>query len=167
MSHDQIIPRFQHHYRRIDLSRSRKGKDFGSGFYLNADKEQSRGIAVRTTRIMKTGIPTVNSYLSDDTILSSDSDLKIKVFDGYSPEWAEFVLKNRENISDTPVHPYDIVVGPIADDTVGVQINRYILGYIDVETLIEDLKFKGSRAVQYFFGTEKAISLLKNDGYER
>lgn len=62
---------------------------------------------------------------------------------------------------DTPAHPYDIVVGPIADDTVGVQIRRFTNGYIPMNVLIEELRFRGNHAVQYFFGTESAIKFLK------
>lgn len=67
---------------------------------------------------------------------------------------------NRKNTSDTPAHPYDIVIGPIANDTVGVQIRRFIMGYISMERLIEELKYRGNHSVQYFFGTPKAINLL-------
>jgi hypothetical protein len=86
--------------------------------------------------------------------------LKIKIFDDYCSEWADFIVMNRKNNSDIQAHPFDIVIGPIADDSVGVQIRRYILGYISTEKLIEELRFYGNRAVQYFFGTEKAIKLL-------
>ena len=67
---------------------------------------------------------------------------------------------NRKNVSEIPAHPYDIVVGPIANDTVGVQIRRFIMGYISIERLIEELKYRGNHSVQYFFGTEAAIHLL-------
>lgn len=36
----------------IDLTRSRSGKDFGCGFYLNPDKQQAMDMAVRTTQRM-------------------------------------------------------------------------------------------------------------------
>lgn len=75
----------------------------------------------------------------------------IKIFPDYSEEWAEFVVRNRKNISDIPSHPYDIVIGPIADDTVGVQIRRYIMGYLSSPRLVEELKYRGDRASQYFF----------------
>jgi hypothetical protein len=68
---------------------------------------------------------------------------------------------NRNNNTDTPTHPYDIVIGPIADDTVGVQIRRFVNGYIPMNTLIEELRFRGNHAIQYFFGTERAIQFLK------
>lgn len=144
----------------IDLSLSKKGKDFGSGFYLNPDKNQAFKMAMRTSLISSYGIPVVNAFLFDDSVLTN-SDLRVKTFEDYSEEWVKFVLLNRKNKSATPAHPYDIVIGPIADDTVGVQIRRFTEGYIDTERLIEELRFKGSKAIQYFFGTEKAISYLK------
>ena len=143
----------------IDLSLSRKGKDFGCGFYLNANRQQAMDMAIRTTQRMRSGTPTVTAYLFDESILNQ-SELNIKIFDDYSVEWAEFVLMNRKNTSDTPAHPYDIVIGPIANDTVGVQIRRFIMGYISMERLIEELKYRGNHSVQYFFGTPKAINLL-------
>lgn len=87
--------------------------------------------------------------------------MKIKIFEDYTTDWADFILMNRKNLSEEPVHQYDIVVGPIADDTVGVQIRRYIMGYISIEKLIEELKYRGNHSVQYFFATESAIKLLK------
>ena len=148
------------HIEQIDLSLSRKGKDFGCGFYLNANRQQAVDMAIRTTQRMRSGTPSVTSYMFDESILEK-TELNVKVFEDYSIEWAEFVLANRKNTSDTPIHSYDIVIGPIANDTVGVQIRRYVMGYIGMEKLIEELKYRGNRSVQYFFGTPKAINLLK------
>jgi hypothetical protein len=145
----------------IDLAFSRKGKDFGKGFYLNPDMGQAMDMAERTARILSCGAPTINSYFFDENLLSDDEELNVKIFDDYSAEWADFVIKNRRNESEEPVHHYDIVIGPIADDTVGVQIHRYLLGYIGVDVLVDELRFGGSRSVQYYFGTEKAIGCLK------
>ena len=64
------------------------------------------------------------------------------------------------HLSDTPAHSFDIVIGPIADDTVGLQMRRYIQGYISIERMIEELRFN-KPSIQYFFGTEKAVELLK------
>lgn len=100
-----------------------------------------------------------SQHFDDDE--ASKKGLNIKVFPDYSEEWAEFVVMNRKNNSDVPAHPYDIVIGPIADDTVGVQIRRYIMGYISAFELVKELRFKGDHAVQYFFGTPKAVELLK------
>lgn len=145
----------------IDLTLSKKGKDFGKGFYLNADRDQAHNMAVRTANRMQTGIPTVNTYLFDESILQNSTSLNIKIFEDYDEEWAEFVLMNRRNTTDEQTHQFDIVIGPIANDTVGVQISRFMLGYIEMPKLIEELRFRGNHAMQYFFATERAINLLK------
>ncbi len=35
------------------------------------------------------------------------------------------------------------------------------MGYLSASALVEELRFKGNNAIQYFFGTQKAIELLK------
>ena len=146
---------------KIDLYRSRKGKDFGCGFYLNPNKEQAMEMAVRTSQRMQEGEPIVNAYLFDDSLLYNQRmSLSVKIFEDYSVEWAEFILKNRKNLTSHPIHSYDIVVGPIANDTVGLQMRRFIQGYIGIERMIEELRFH-KPAIQYFFGTEKAINYLQ------
>lgn len=144
----------------IDLSRSKRGKDFGQGFYLNANPDQAMEMAYRTTRFLNVGAPTLSCFEFDEDE-AAKRGLNIKIFPAYSEEWAEFVVMNRKNNSDTPAHPYDIVIGPIADDTVGVQIRRFIMGYLSASALVEELRFKGDHAVQYFFGTQKAVNLLR------
>lgn len=144
----------------IDLSRSKRGKDFGQGFYLNANPDQAMEMAARTTRFLNEGTATLSCFEFDED-KAIKSGLNIKVFSDYSEEWAEFVVMNRKNNSEVPAHPYDIVIGPIADDTVGVQIRRFIMGYLSASALVEELRFKGNHAVQYFFGTPKAVELLK------
>ena len=143
----------------INLSKSKLGKDFGKGFYLNPNFDQAYKMAVRAKKINKEGSEIVSAFEFEDNILTK-SELKVKIFSDYSKEWADFVVANRNNKSDTPIHPYDIVIGPIADDNVGTQIYRYSRGFIDINKLITELKFE-EKAIQYFFGTENAIKLLK------
>lgn len=40
-------------------------------------------------------------------------------------------------------------------------MRRYIMGYLSATALVEELKFRGDHAVQYFFGTPEAVELLK------
>ena len=143
----------------IDLKRGRKGKDFGQGFYLSADIMQAQMMAERTVDREEAGKATLTIYEFDDSILFNPSDLKVLLFDGYSKEWAEFIMLNRRNKTDKQVHDYDIVYGPIADDKVGLQISRYQLQYIPMDELIRQLSFIRP-TFQYFFGTERAIRLL-------
>lgn len=149
----------------IDLSLSKRGKDFGCGFYLNENANQALGMAKRTTRLLGCGTPTLSCF-EFDIEKAEAAGLNIKIFPEYSVEWAEFIVENRKNATVTQAHDYDIVIGPIADDTVGVQIRRFIMGYISPETLIKELIFKGDNAIQYFFGTERSLKFLKKHLYE-
>lgn len=144
---------------KIRLDLCRPGKDFGKGFYLNPNYQQAYKMAVRTTRISRSGVEIVSVFEFDENLLNNP-DLNVKVFPDYSEEWAEFIIENRRNQSDTSIHDFDIVVGPIADDTVGLQLSRFMEGYISLPVLVQELKFSGDKAIQYFFGTEKAIKLL-------
>jgi hypothetical protein len=81
-------------------------------------------------------------------------------FPRVSVEWAKFVLDNRDIEHKGFSHDYDIVIGPVADDTVAFQLRRYLLGGISLENLVQELEFKGLNS-QYFFGTKLAISKLK------
>ena len=144
---------------RIDLSIGRKGKDFGQGFYLSPNIAQAQRMAQIAVEREGFGTPTVTTYLFDEKCLN-DGSISYKQFDSYTTEWAQFIVANRQNRTNTPVHQFDIVYGPIANDRVGVQVQRYMQHYIDAERLVEELKFV-SVTYQYFFGTERAIQLLK------
>jgi hypothetical protein len=141
----------------VDLSRGRRGKDFGKGFYANPDYMQAVEFCSNVVRREGSGIPTVTSFEFDESALDM---LNIKRFDGYTQEWAEFILMNRNNISDKPAHDFDIVIGPIADDGVGTQIRRLSRGFITFDAFLDELKYS-KVSIQYFFGTEEAIKYLK------
>lgn len=106
------------------------------------------------------GKPVVNAFDFDESYLK-DPSLKVKIFKEYDNEWADFIFANRNNSTSACVHNYDIVIGPIANDRVGIQIRRYMEKEIDLPTLIERLKYMKGITIQYYFGTERAISLLK------
>ena len=141
----------------VDLARGRRGKDFGKGFYANPDYMQAVAFCSNVIRREGTGIPTVTSFEFDEFALDV---LNVKRFEGYSKEWAEFILMNRNNTSDEPAHQFDIVIGPIADDGVGTQIRRLSRGFITFDAFLEELKYS-KVSIQYFFGTEEALKYLK------
>lgn len=143
----------------IDLSKSRPGKDFGKGFYLSEDKSQATAMAESKVAFLG-GEPVVTSFEFDEKNLSSNL-LKIKIFEAYTEEWARFVYDNRENFSDVPIHDFDIVYGPIANDRVGAQIRNFKNGSIDIDELLRRIKFLKGITFQYYFGTEAAIKTLR------
>lgn len=102
----------------------------------------------------------MQEYLFDESLLTGEV-LRYREFDGYTQEWAEFILANRANRGEAPVHDYDIVYGPIANDNVGQQMRNLIEQNIDLATFLERLKYKKGITYQYFFGTERAIKHLK------
>ena len=142
----------------IDLTRCRPNKDFGQGFYLTDDYGQAHDMAERRCAFEETGSPIVQRYEFDDRLLT-DTEMKVRVFDGVSAEWAEFILQNRM-AKGKRMHDYDIVVGPVADDGVVFQLNLYMQRLITIEALVRELTYRKINR-QYFFGTERAIKNLK------
>ncbi|MBO7571190.1 MAG: DUF3990 domain-containing protein [Bacteroidales bacterium] len=142
-----------------DISYSKPFKDFGKGFYLSDNYEQANEMASQKVRQFHTGEPIVSMFNFDEKLLES-KDLNVKIFPDYSEEWATFVINNRDENISQPVHDYDIVYGPIADDGVTFQLRRYLGGVISLSRLVEELKFAKGITFQYFFGTNKALQKL-------
>jgi len=143
-----------------DLIHSKPFKDFGSGFYLSPDKQQAWDMAFQKVNQTQEGKAEVSEFLFDETAMISSS-LKVLSYPDYSEEWALFVLKNRDKNVLHPVHDYDIVYGPIADDGVTYQLRRYEGGVISLPRLVEELKYAKGITFQYYFGTERALQQLK------
>ncbi len=145
---------------KIDLSKGAVDKDFGKGFYLTDIRSQAEEMAKRRARIAGIGEPIVTGFFFDDAFLNN-TELKVKVFP-HEPceEWAEFVYANRHSSETGYHHSYDIVVGPVADDGVAYQLERYHEGAIDLSTLAKELRYKKLNR-QFFFGTERAIEKLR------
>lgn len=141
----------------IHLEKSLPYKDFGKGFYLTDIKEQARQMAKRTAKIHG-GKPIVNTYSFDKTHLTNET-LNIKIFDKPSEEWALFVMENRNKKGIHPIHAYDIVIGPVANDTMATQFRIFEDGFINSKELAKRIEYKHF-SNQFFFATEKAIILL-------
>lgn len=137
----------------IDLSRSRPYKDFGRAFYLSADKTQAQEMA-RFKILTAGGEEIVTAFQVEDL-----SSLNMLSFDAYTEAWAEFVYNNRDERQNFS-HPYDVVYGPIANDTVGVQIRDLRERKISLEHFLENLKYHKGITFQYAFCTELAVSKL-------
>ena len=143
-----------------DLVHSKPFKDFGRGFYLSADKQQAWDMAFQKVSQTKEGKAEVTEFLFDEAVMSS-GELKVLCYPDYCEEWALFVLANRNRNHEQPIYDYDIVYGPIANDGVTFQLRRYEGGVISLPRLVEELKYAKGITFQYFFGTERALQLLK------
>ena len=141
----------------IDLTKGLRYKDFGKGFYLTPNRETACRMALKRARLFG-GTATLITYELDDCALQSD--LKVKVFpEKASVEWLLFVDANRDRNSQQPVHDYDIVVGPIADDGVVLQLTNYREGIYSPEEAARLLQDRYLDQ-QYYFGTERALNFL-------
>ena len=134
---------------------SKKAKDFGTGFYLSSDFEQTKKWANNVTNRRGVGKPLVSVYEVNEKYLKN---LDILEFKYPNNEWLHFISDNRKNIYVGK--DYDIVIGPVANDNTMPVINLFVSGFLDEEYAIKMLlpqKLKD----QYTFKTEKALQLLK------
>lgn len=120
-------------------------KDFGWGFYCTVLEPQ----AVRwATKFGTRGIVNIYSYNTSD-------QLNIKKFPELSDEWLDFIVACR---SGKP-HDYDVVEGPMADDTIFNYVQDFIDGNISREAFWALAKFKYPTH-QISFHTEKSLAAL-------
>lgn len=140
----------------IDLRKSRVGKDFGFGFYLTPDKKVAENQAKRRADL-EGGKPVVLCYEFDEDCIA---DYRVETFEGYSIRWAEFVKMNRDNRTRNQLHDFDIVIGPIADDDIGMQMRKFNAGRITINEFMKAIEWK-EVTIQYFFGTEQSLNLLR------
>lgn len=142
----------------IELAKCRPYKDFGKGFYLTDIRRQAERVAARTVRMFH-GEPTLTAFEFDlDSAVKQG--LKIKIFNSPDEEWARFVMANRDINVEQPSHDYDIVIGPVADDTIARLLRMFTENFISEEQLVKELTFSEVTS-QYFFHTEVAIKMLK------
>lgn len=124
-------------------------KDFYWGFYCTEFEKQ----AIRwATRFGKSGI--VNVYSFDES-----AELSVKCFPEMSDEWLDFIAACRTG----KPHNYDVVEGPMADDTIFNYVQSFVDGEISREAFWALAKFKHPTH-QISFHTAKALSALKFEG---
>lgn len=147
----------------IDLKKGLRHKDFGKGFYLTPDKTTAIRMAQKKARLFG-GEATLITYELDK--MAMNSDLNIKIFpEKASVEWLLFVDANRDRKNVEPIHDYDIIVGPIADDGVVLQLTNFREGIYSPEQAAELLQDRFLDQ-QYYLGTERALSFLHKTNVE-
>ena len=147
----------------ISLTIGLKFKDFGWGFYATPDRKTAVRMAHKKARLFG-GTPTLITYEFDEAALRSD--LKIKRFPEMATvEWFLFVDANRDRKNSKLIHDYDIVIGPIANDGVVLQLTNYREGIYSPEQAAQLLQDKYLDQ-QYYFGTERVLKYLHKTNVE-
>ena len=149
-----------------NLKKCRSKNDFGKGFYLTTNWKKAWQMAKRSTTIYG-GRITINTFLFYPK-KCKEKGLRIKEFEGFTTEWAKFILQNRESINFK--HDYDIVIGPVADAFISQEINLYLKKYgkdwleeNNLEHFISQISQFGLDYTQYCFCTQRAIDELIKD----
>lgn len=136
--------------------KSRPNKDFGRAFYLSADYNQALEMAEFKAEFAEAP-PVVNVYEFDEKFLRK---LNYKRFEAYTEEWAHFVYNHRTDPQGRTLHDFDVVYGPIANDTIGAQITRFKQGYITFKQFLKRIQYPKGITYQYAFCTQRAIDKL-------
>lgn len=100
-----------------EIRKTRYTKDFSWGFYCTNNFKQALRWANRGE-----GAPVINYYSYEP-----DDKLSILKFDYMTDEWLDFIAKCRRG----ETHQFDIVEGPMANDTIWNYVNDYLSGRIN------------------------------------
>lgn len=134
--------------------------DFGAGFYLTSSEKQATKWAKVVTRRRRKGEAVLNIYqISDESL----ADLKILNFETANGEWLDFVVNNRKELLFE--NAYDLVIGPVANDSTLPVIDNYMDGKYNKEEAVRRL-LPQNLTDQYAFLTDKALKLLTFEGSE-
>ena len=131
-----------------DLKIGRKNADFGQGFYLSADEDFSR----RWARSRSGQTTYLNVYELDL------SGLAVRRFTR-DEEWFGYIYANRRGQPDAYAE-YDVIIGPIANDTIYDTWGLLTSGLVDRETAVRILMI-GNAYEQTVIKTEKGAGALR------
>jgi hypothetical protein len=141
----------------IDLSKCEPYRDFGKGFYVTNIREQAEYWAERKGKDNDTEGYVTEFKFSETAFMYWK--FNVLRFDGYTEEWLDFVVMNRNRDLPVPAHDYDIVEGPVANDDVTRRIRFYLEGAISKEAFLEELKFF-KHTHQICFCTQRSLQAL-------
>ena len=128
-----------------EIRREKFYKDFYWGFYCTLLEPQALRWAVR---FGKPGVVNVYRYQANPA-------LRVKTFPEMTEDWLDFIAACR---SGQP-HDFDIVEGPMADDTIFTYVQDFIDGRISREAFWALAKFKHPTH-QISFHTARALSTI-------
>ena len=111
--------------------------DFGKGFYTTTNQKQAeRWAIIKKKRFGKKAKSIVTIYqISKELFIKKK--YRTKKFSVPDEEWLDFVFTNRK--IDKP-HNYDIVIGPVANDTLYATLSLYEANLLTKEETIKRLK---------------------------
>ena len=134
-----------------EIRKTKYTKDFSWGFYCTNNYEQAIRWANRGS-----GDPIINTYQYEP-----NEELRVMKFDIMTDEWLDFIASCRSG----KVHYYDIVEGPMANDTVWNYVNDFMDGKISRKQFWALAEFRYPTH-QISFHSIAALECLKFGGSE-
>ena len=131
----------------------RRNADFGQGFYLTPD----RAFSERWARVRPDRATYINSY----ELVTDGLEVKHLVRDA---EWFDYIYSNRSGRRDY-LDGYDVIIGPIANDTIYDTLGITTSGFLTREQAME-LLLIGPEYTQVTLKTEAAAAQLRFLGSE-
>ncbi|MDR1883356.1 MAG: DUF3990 domain-containing protein [Prevotella sp.] len=122
---------------------------------MEKDFEQAKKWSLLKQKRSGSAQAIVTGFWIDDGILQSP-DYKILFFESATKEWLDFVVNNRRG---TKIYDYEMVMGPVANDSLYATLLLFEQGILSVDAAIEQLKTH-TLFDRLSFHTEKAIALL-------
>jgi hypothetical protein len=141
----------------IDLSFSQVGKDFGSGFYVTKLRSQAEYWARKIGR-KKQNNGFVSEFYFDENLVEI-MKMKVLHFDAYTEDWLDFIVLNRQNLSERQAHDFDIIEGNVADDEVAARVFDYQNGLVSKKDFLKELEHKAPNH-QICFCTVQSLQAL-------
>ena len=124
----------------IDLSKGERYRDFGRGFYTTKFRLQAESWAKRTgAKHGNSGF--VTEFEFKETFFDPSRKYNVLRFDGYTNEWLDFVVLNRDDMFIEQRHDYDIVEGPVADDKIQFRLRQFLNGRVSREQFLKELSY--------------------------
>jgi hypothetical protein len=148
-----------------ELRYSVRALDFGKGFYTTTNEEQAVQFARKVhERKIREGAENPGCFISSYSIdyAAMQKRLSILTFDAPDEAWLDFVMANRGETYTGK--KYDVIYGPVANDTVYRALVGYETGLYTKKQTIEQLAVRKLFS-QMAFTTEKSLSFLHFTGY--
>jgi len=148
-----------------ELRQPTRTLDFGTGFYTTTNKEQAIDFAIKVyERSFRARNIPQGKFVSvyDVDYEAMQRELDVLHFGSATEEWFDFVIANRR--STWQGKKYDIIYGPVANDTIYRTLIAFENGILSKDETIAKLK-----AYQLFdqmtFASEQALPFLKFSGF--
>ena len=129
--------------------------DFGNGFYTTNSFEQAKTWCNKLCSRNNCNLGYISEYEFD--LDSAQNQIEIIKFSDANEQWLRFVCDNRNGVCNKN---YDLVIGPVADDSVYEVVKLYELGTYELTEALKRLKVE-KLYNQILFHTKHSLEFLK------